>query len=164
MIDFHALRVHFISRVVEAGANVKEAMELARHSDPKLTLKTYAKVGLHSLAGVLDRMDSHRPAPEQGAGALRPTGTDNHSPTEPDDTPQNPPQSERGKATGKSRDDAAGRDERRSGWVGGEGSKPLSYTDLRDGARTDANQSQSTPHRTRTCNPLIKSQLLYRLS
>src|SRR5690606_1752119 len=35
VVDFHALRVHYVSRVVEAGANVKEAMELARHSDPK---------------------------------------------------------------------------------------------------------------------------------
>jgi len=164
VIDFHALRVHFISRVVEAGANVKEAMELARHSDPKLTLKTYAKVGLHSLAGVLDRMDSPDPAPEQGAGVLLATGTDNHAPAGPDNTPQNPPQSERGKATGKLRPGAAGRDEGRSGWVGDDAPKPLRYTDLRETARANAGQSESTPHRTRTCNPLIKSQLLYRLS
>lgn len=44
------LRVHYVSRVVMLGANVKEAMERARHSDPKLTLKTYALVGMHNPA------------------------------------------------------------------------------------------------------------------
>ena len=42
-IDFHACRVAYISFVVEAGANVKEAQSLARHVTPGLTLNTYAR-------------------------------------------------------------------------------------------------------------------------
>jgi integrase len=73
VVDFHGLRVHYISRVVNAGANVKQAMELARHSDPKLTMKTYAKVRLHDLGSVLEGMQEAKPSPvEQRAKA---TGT-----------------------------------------------------------------------------------------
>ena len=32
------------SRVLDAGASAKEAMELSRHSDPRLTMKTCARV------------------------------------------------------------------------------------------------------------------------
>jgi integrase len=64
VVDFHGLRVHYVSRVVETGATVKEAMELARHSDPKLTMKTYARVSIHSLTRVLDKM----PKAENGPG------------------------------------------------------------------------------------------------
>jgi integrase len=60
--DFHSLRGHYISRVVESGANLKEAMELARHSDPKLTMRTYARVRLHDLSAVVDRAAAGSPA------------------------------------------------------------------------------------------------------
>lgn len=43
--DFHALRVCFITNVVRAGADLKQAMTLARHSDPKLTAGRYARRG-----------------------------------------------------------------------------------------------------------------------
>jgi integrase len=39
---FHGLRHSYTSWVVQSGASVKDAMELARHSDPDLTLGTYA--------------------------------------------------------------------------------------------------------------------------
>jgi len=60
--DFHSLRGYYISRVVESGANLKEAMDLARHSDPKLTMRTYARVRLHNLSAVVDRAASASPA------------------------------------------------------------------------------------------------------
>jgi len=73
--DFHGLRVHYISRVVEAGASMKEAMELARHADPKLTLKTYSRVRLSALSGVLDGLPSMAPAgPDHSR--TKATGTD----------------------------------------------------------------------------------------
>ena len=65
--DFHSLRGHFISRIVESGANLKEAMELARHSDPKLTMRTYARVRLHDLSAVVDRAAANTPAPPRPA-------------------------------------------------------------------------------------------------
>ena len=36
--DFHSLRHCFISLLDRSGATLKEAMQLARHSDPKLTV------------------------------------------------------------------------------------------------------------------------------
>ena len=42
-LDFHACRVAFITYVLEAGATVKEAQVLARHSTPLLTMNTYAR-------------------------------------------------------------------------------------------------------------------------
>ncbi len=65
VVDFHGLRVHYISQVVNAGASVKQAMELARHSDPKLTMKTYAKVRLHDLGSVLEGMQGAESKPAE---------------------------------------------------------------------------------------------------
>jgi len=42
-LDFHACRVAYVSFVIEAGASVKEAQSLARHSTPNLTLNTYGR-------------------------------------------------------------------------------------------------------------------------
>jgi len=81
VVDFHSLRVTFISRVIDAGANLKQAMELARHSDPKLTMRTYARVGFPALARVLDRMNGPEPRPAgDDIMPLRATGTENTAP------------------------------------------------------------------------------------
>ena len=75
VVDFHALRATFITMLVKSGASVKEAQELARHSDPKLTMNVYTKLGVHDLAGALDRLPTattERP----GRDTLRATGTD----------------------------------------------------------------------------------------
>lgn len=42
--DFHALRHSFIILLDQSGASVKQAMTLARHSDPKLTMAIYGKL------------------------------------------------------------------------------------------------------------------------
>ena len=42
-LDFHSLRVCFVSLTLEAGASVKEAQSLARHTDPALTMNTYGR-------------------------------------------------------------------------------------------------------------------------
>ncbi len=158
--DFHALRVYFISRVVEAGANVKEAMELARHSDPKLTLRTYARVGMHSLSKVLDGMPGSDRTPERQAEALRATGTDDrHAPTNSDHT-QKHTQMERDVSTTSAMPRNADGSVEGEGWNG----KRLRIADLCDEARSYAPESRNTPARTRTLNPLIKSQLLCQLS
>jgi site-specific recombinase XerC len=81
VVDFHGLRVHYVSRIVEAGATVRESMELARHSDPRLTMRVYAKVSMHNLAGVLSRM--HTPTtPRPEREAMRATGTHGRDPPE----------------------------------------------------------------------------------
>jgi hypothetical protein len=51
-------------------------MDLARHSDPKLTLRTYAKVTMHNLARVLDGLPKANATPTSERQTLRATGTD----------------------------------------------------------------------------------------
>jgi integrase len=41
--DFHSLRHGFIAMLDRSGAMLKEAMQLARHSDPKLTMAVYGR-------------------------------------------------------------------------------------------------------------------------
>jgi integrase len=160
VVDFHGLRVHFISRVVEAGANVKEAMELARHSDPKLTLKTYARVGMHNLARVLDGMPKADARPTPHAEPMRATGTDAYAVSREVDPPQKTPQT----AHGMGKTGAASRDETDHGPSGADAGKVLQIAALGSAARNGAATSENAPRRTRTFDPLIKSQLLYQLS
>ena len=54
--DFHSLRATYISNVIRAGATIKEAMTLARHSDPKLTAGRYARAQLRDLGVIADRL------------------------------------------------------------------------------------------------------------
>ena len=44
--DFHALRYTFATNLSKAGVLPREAMELLRHSDMRLTMKTYTDAGL----------------------------------------------------------------------------------------------------------------------
>ncbi len=72
--DFHALRVSYISAVVRGGASLKAAMELARHSDPKLTLRTYARMSLADLGDAVPALPGRDSDPT--TQAARATGTD----------------------------------------------------------------------------------------
>jgi len=56
-VDFHAFRNVYASLVVEAGATVKEAQSLLRHSNPTLTMNTYARTRRESLRQVTDRAE-----------------------------------------------------------------------------------------------------------
>jgi site-specific recombinase XerD len=53
-VDFHALRVAYITFVVESGADIKSAQTLARHSTPALTLNIYARARQERLAEIAD--------------------------------------------------------------------------------------------------------------
>jgi integrase len=54
--DFHALRHSYIASLDRVGATLKEAMQLARHSDPKLTMAVYGRAGLSQLSERVDRL------------------------------------------------------------------------------------------------------------
>ena len=83
--DFHALRAVYISNVIRAGADLKQAMTLARHSDPKLTASRYARTRLSDLGAVVDKLlraddpqhptggspDDRDRCREPGSGAIR---------------------------------------------------------------------------------------------
>lgn len=71
--DFHALRNCYISNVIRAGADLKQAMTLARHSDPKLTTACYARTRLHDLGSLVNKLPGSK---EPETARLRMTGTD----------------------------------------------------------------------------------------
>ncbi len=54
--DFHALRHSYVALLDRAGATLKQAMQLARHSDPKLTMARYGKATLQELAAPVTRL------------------------------------------------------------------------------------------------------------
>jgi integrase len=75
--DLHALRHLYVSTLANANVPVKAVQELARHSDPRLTLGVYTHARIHDLAGALEALPSVKPtdAPERQAASA--TGTDN---------------------------------------------------------------------------------------
>lgn len=73
--DFHALRNCYISDVLRSGADLKQAMTLARHSDPRLTTARYARTRLHDLGAVVNKLPNQCP-PHRETGMIRLTGTD----------------------------------------------------------------------------------------
>ncbi len=78
--DFHGLRHSYITRLVNSGVSVKVAQELARHSDPKLTIGRYAHARLTDLSAALDALPSTGTTCEP-AQSLRATGTDDRTPS-----------------------------------------------------------------------------------
>ncbi len=61
--DFHSLRHYYVTQIANtSGISPKVMMELCRHSDPKLTLKIYARVNQEELKRVVDQF------PEPGKG------------------------------------------------------------------------------------------------
>jgi integrase len=54
--DFHALRHSYLSALAAAGVGVKELQELARHSDPRITLGIYTHARAESLGGAVARL------------------------------------------------------------------------------------------------------------
>jgi integrase len=57
--DFHSTRHTYISGIVNGGASVKTAQELARHSTPVLTIGRYAHTRLDDIKGALDALPSN---------------------------------------------------------------------------------------------------------
>jgi integrase len=55
-VDFHALRVTFVTNLIENGASAKEAQTLARHSTPDITMNTYARTRRTNLQDITDRI------------------------------------------------------------------------------------------------------------
>ncbi len=49
VVDFHALRSTYATNLAWLGVNLQTAQALMRHSDPKLTARTYTKLGTTDL-------------------------------------------------------------------------------------------------------------------
>lgn len=55
-VDIHCLRHTYITNLALSGASMVTVAKAARHSDPKLTLKVYAHVGLAELSDVVSML------------------------------------------------------------------------------------------------------------
>lgn len=80
VVDFHSLRHTFCTNLHRAGVPQREAMELMRHNDPRLTANTYADASLFSLRGAVEKLslpsmigDAQIDAQSLGAGRLLPS-------------------------------------------------------------------------------------------
>src|SRR5205823_8352515 len=76
VIDFHALRHTYVSRIVQSGASAKTAQALARHSTVQLTLGRYAHAALFDKRAAVEAMPSLLPADNTAATTLAATGTE----------------------------------------------------------------------------------------
>jgi integrase len=74
--DFHSLRGAYISALVRSGASVKTVQTLARHSNPSLTLKRYARADVHDVVGAVETLPNLSPKSSPNAEPMAATGTD----------------------------------------------------------------------------------------
>jgi integrase len=80
--DLHSLRHSYVLLLDQAGVSVKQAMNLARHSDPKLTMARYGRPRLGDLASAVNRLPPLTGRAQEAIPArLRATGTDPNPPT-----------------------------------------------------------------------------------
>ncbi|MCS7305397.1 MAG: site-specific integrase [Thermoguttaceae bacterium] len=54
--DFHALRSIYATQLARLGLNLQTAQALMRHSDPRLTARTYTKLGIVDLGRAVSRL------------------------------------------------------------------------------------------------------------
>ena len=141
--------------LVKGGASVKEAQQLARHSDPKLTLNTYTKLGVHDLTGALDALPSLTGgAPERER--MRATGTYASHAT----PPQLPQQLERETVRADASRCGGDSAETRTGVE----RNPLPATAQREAVHGNATGSSKATERIRTVDLRFTKPLLCQLS
>jgi integrase len=71
--DFHCLRHTYVTMLIKSGANVKVCQELARHSDPKLTMNLHTHLTVHDMSQGLEGLAHILPTKGVSKGL---TGTD----------------------------------------------------------------------------------------
>lgn len=60
-VDFHALRMTFITNLARAGVPQRQAMALARHTDPRLTANIYTDQDALPLAEAVAKLPTYEP-------------------------------------------------------------------------------------------------------
>lgn len=148
--DFHGLRHTFISRVVQSGASVRVAQELARHSTPTLTIGRYSHARLNDLTRALDNLPAAT-TPAPGREEAKATGTHGANP-EPIGRParlqhqlqHSPHDSGRVRASGCESDSDDRTDAHRH--------KPLPFAGLGESMRSGSTGDESAEGRTRTAD------------
>ena len=159
VVDMHALRHGYITALAKAGTPIKTLQTLARHSDPKLTLNVYTHLTIQdtasALAGLPDFSD-----PPPISDARQAIGTEPAGPLIDDPLSLILPYAVDG--SGRELSVAGGTNETTP--EAGGCRKPLVLSALDDQSRDLTAPDTDASRRTRTYNPLIKSQLLCQLS
>jgi hypothetical protein len=144
VVNFYSLRYSAGLLAEEGGATLREVMTLMRHSDPKLTLRTYGRLQLGQLSRAVEKMPS----------ALLPHGESLAS-----GLPQLGPK------LGQVADGEGERvrEDHEAETATAQHPTLENVGDARHGGGL-RESARSAPGGTRTFNPLIKSQLLCQLS
>ncbi len=159
VVDFHALRASFITMLVKSGATVKVAQQLARHSDPKLTLNIYTKLGVNDLREGLEALPQfNKREPERQT--LRATGTHDDGSSVRIDPHLKPRQLERQTV----RTSATRRNPSAAYNTSRRNAKPLPQASLRNSMQSSALGVGKATERTRTVDLRFTKPLLYQLS
>jgi integrase len=82
-VDFVAFRHFFIASLDRPGITLKQAMELARHRDPRLTCRVYGKAQLQELGAAVDLALNLAPAPRTPAQLVSSSREPDGPPTPP---------------------------------------------------------------------------------
>jgi hypothetical protein len=80
VVDFHALRMTFITNLTLSGVAPKTAQLLARHCDINLTMNTYTTLGVLDQAAAVEALPPIPDGDRADEQRLRATGTDGHAP------------------------------------------------------------------------------------
>ncbi len=175
--DFHANRHTFITNLAKAGIHPKLAQSVARHSDVNLTLGIYSHVEVAEQAEAINAL----PAPpslkgssdkgQENTEAKETEAADARDEKGPEKTePQPPKEVDRVALLVALKDDfdclqsILDDIDCLSGPSGGSCQNLLYQKDLVAFCQALASDDTSAPRRTRTFDPLIKSQLLCQLS
>jgi len=154
VIDFHALRATYITALVRGGATVKQAQTLARHSDPKLTMNVYTKLGVNDIAQALDALPASLAVMPTIMSA---TGTDDVSPVQtPRNNLRNSLRNEGAKPSDSARHGALRMATDADDQVNG---NPLFSAGKREETRPGATENENTPGAIRTHDLRIRSPL-----
>ncbi len=170
--DFHALRHTFISNLSQGGVSPKVAQSLARHSTITLTMDTYTHVQLYDERAALEKLPDlpniKGGDKRQSAVALK-SGTDD-LPMSADESAYKPAYKKLAKNAYSNGDrlstiDTANRAIERVNSANGACDKPISEGQLGNEGTSlslaGSSENKNGRYRNRTCDPLIKSQLLY---
>ncbi|NQU76120.1 MAG: hypothetical protein HQ546_07405 [Planctomycetes bacterium] len=78
VLDFHSFRHGYVTKICKANASPRVMMALARHSDPRLTMKRYSCIGTIDTAKALDTLPRLTGGMKEDSEAveLQATGTD----------------------------------------------------------------------------------------
>jgi len=149
-VDFHALRHTLATNLGRCGVPPRVAMEVMRHSDMRLTAKTYTDVTMLPMVDAMERLPRFD---GDGTVRLKATGTE-------DGSAKRRSQSGDGEGRSGSCADADGGRE-----AGPQAHENSDVSRCESSAVAESrNADENALYRTRTYDPLIKSQLLCQLS